>query len=84
MQYRHEGDLRSSTTPNVAIENLPVNLKDKWRFYVDDRYEIRPEFFLFEGCLPQIAFVHEAFLILHTEKQESEKRVDGNKRKCNR
>ena len=58
-QYIYEGDLRSSSTLQVAIEKLPPNLKEKWFFFVDECQEDRPDLTLLEKWLARMAFVHE-------------------------
>ena len=50
-QYNYEGDLRSSSTLQVAIEKLPPNLKEKWFFFVDECQEDRPDLILLEKWL---------------------------------
>ena len=50
-QYNYEGDLRSSSTLQVAIEKLPPNLKEKWFFFVDECQEDRPDLTLLEKWL---------------------------------
>ena len=47
--YNYEGDLRSSSTLQVAIEKLPPNLKEKWFFFVDGCQEDRPDLTLLEN-----------------------------------
>ena len=47
-QYNYEGDLRSSSTLQVAIEKLPPNLKEKWFFFVDECQKDRPDLTLLE------------------------------------
>ena len=42
-QYNYEGDLRSSSTLQVAIEKLPPSLKENWFFFVDERQQERPD-----------------------------------------
>ena len=42
-QYNYEGDLRSSSTLQVAIEKLPPNWKEKRFFFVDECQEDRPD-----------------------------------------
>ena len=47
-QYIYEGDLRSSSILQLAIEKLPPNFKEKWFFFVDDCQEDRPDLTLLE------------------------------------
>ena len=60
-EYKHIGDLQSSSTLYMAVDKLPQVPKEKWWFYVDDRDEDWPDLIMFERCLSQMAFVHEGF-----------------------
>ena len=60
-EYKHIGDLQSSSTLYMAVDNLPQVLKEKWWFYVDDKDEDWPDLIMFEKKLQMIALVHEGF-----------------------
>ena len=60
-EYRHIGDLQSSSTLYMAVDKLPQALKEKWWFYVDGKDEDWPDLFMFEKWLSRMAFVHEEF-----------------------
>ena len=71
-QYNYEGDLSSSSTLQVAIENLPPNLKEKWFFFVDECQEYRPALTLLEKWLARMAFVHEGMPSTKSERKEDD------------
>ena len=48
-EYKNIGDLQSSSTWYMTVDKLPQVLKEKRWFYVDDKYEDRPDLFLFEN-----------------------------------
>ena len=79
-QYNYEGDLRSSSTLQVAIEKLPPNLKEKWLFVVDECQEDRPDLTLLEKWLARMAFVHEGMPSTKSERKEDD-RPNANKEK---
>ena len=79
-QYNYEGDLRSSSTLQVAIEKLPTNLKEKWFFFVDECQEDRPDLTLLEKWLARMAFVHEGMPSTKSERKE-DGRQNANKEK---
>ena len=79
-QYNYEGDLRSSSTLQVAIEKLPPNLKEKRFFFVDECQEDRPDLTLLEKWLARMAFVHEGMPSTKSERKEDD-RPDANKEK---
>ena len=79
-QYNYEGDLRSSSTLQVAIEKLPPNLKEKCFFFIDECQKDRPDLTLLEKWLAQMAFVHEGMPSTKSEREEDD-RPDANKEK---
>ena len=79
-QYNYEGNLRSSSTLQVAIEKLPPNLKEKWFFSVDQCQEDRPDLNLLEKWLTRMAFVHEGIASTKSERKEDD-RQNANKEK---
>ena len=79
-QYNYEGDLRSSSTLQVAIEKLPPNLKEKWFFFGDECNEDRPDLTLLEKWLARMAFVHQGMPSNKSERKEDD-RPNANKEK---
>ena len=79
-QYNYEGNLRSSSTPQVAIEKLPPNLKKKWFFFVDECQEDRPDLTLLEKWLARMAFVHEGMPSTKSIRKEDDQ-PNANKEK---
>ena len=79
-QCNYEGDLRSSSTLQVAIKKLPPKLKEKWFFYVDKCQEDRPDLILLEKWLTRMAFVHEEMPSTKSERKEDD-RPKANKEK---
>ena len=79
-QYKYEGDLRSSSTLQVAIENLPPNLKEKCFFFVDECQEDRPDLTLIEKWLARMVFVHEGMSSTKSDRKEDD-RPNANKEK---
>ena len=75
-QYNYDGDLRSSSTLQVAIENLNEN----WFFFVDACQEDRPDLTLLEKWLARMAFVHERVPSTKSERKE-DYRPNANKEK---
>ena len=69
-QYNYEGDLRSISTLQVAIEKLPPNSKKKWFFFVGECQEDRPDPNLLEKWLARMAFVHEGKPSTKSERKE--------------
>ena len=72
-QYNYKGDLRSSSTLQVAIEKLPPNLKEKLFFFVDECQEGRPDLTLLEKWLARMAFVHEEMPSTKSERKEDDR-----------
>ena len=54
--YKYEGDLRFSSSLQIAAGKFPPNLKEKWWFYVDETNEDRPDLYLLEKWLSRISF----------------------------
>ena len=79
-QYNYEGDLRSSSTLQVATKKLPPNLKEKWFFFVDECQEDRPDLILLEKWLARVAFVHKGMPSTKCERKEDD-RPKANKEK---
>ena len=75
-EYKHIGDLRSSSTLYMAVDKLPQVLKEKWWFYVDDKDEDWPDLIMFEKWLSRMAFVHEGFSAF---KGNAKKKTDATK-----
>ena len=69
-QYNYAGDLRSSLTLQVAIKKLPLHLKEKWFFFVDECQEDRPDLTFLEKWLARMAFVHEGMPSTKSERKE--------------
>ena len=72
-EYKHIGDLQSSSTLYMAVDKLPQVLKEKWRFYVDDKDEDWSDL-MFEKWLSRMAFVHEGFSAFKGERKEEDRR----------
>ena len=72
-QYNYEGDVRSSSTLQVAIEKMPPNLKEKWFFFVDECQEDRPDLILLENWFARMAFVHEGIPSFRSERKEDDR-----------
>ena len=79
-QYNYEGDLRSSSTLQVATEKLPPNLNEKWFLFVDECQEDRPHLTLLEKWLARMAFVHEGMPSTKSERKRDD-RPNANKEK---
>ena len=79
-QYKYEGDVRSSSTLQVAIEKLPPNLKEKWFFFVKECQEDTPDLTLLEKWLTRMTFVHEGMPSTKSEQKEYD-RPKANKEK---
>ena len=79
-QYNYEGDLRSSSTLQVAIEKLLPNLKEKWFLFVEECQEDRPDPNLLEKWLARMVFVHEGMPSIKSERKEDD-RPKANKEK---
>ena len=80
-QYNYEGDLRSSSTLQVAIEKLPPNLREKRFFFVDESQEDRPDLTLLEKGFARMAFVHEGMPSSKSERKEDDRpKTDKEKR----
>ena len=79
-QCNYEGNLRSSSTLQVATEKLPPNLKEKWFFFVDECQEDRPDLTLLEKWLARMAFVHEGMPSTKSERKKDD-RPNANKEK---
>ena len=79
-QNNNEGDLRSRSTLQVAIEKLPPNLKEKWFFFVDECQKDRPNLTLLEEWLARMAFVNEGMPSTKSERKVDD-RPNGNKEK---
>ena len=79
-QNNYVGDLRSSSKLQVAIENLPPNLKEKWFFFVEECHEDRPNLTLLEKWLARMAIVHEGMPLTKSERKEDD-RSKANKEK---
>ena len=73
-EYKHIGDLQSSSTLYMAVDKLPQVLKEKWWFYVDDKDEDWPDLIMFEKWLSRMAFVHEGFSAFKGERKEEDRR----------
>ena len=72
-QYNYEGDLRSSSTLQEAIEELPLNLKEKWFFFVDECQEDRSDLILLEKWLSQRASVREGMQLRKSERKDGDR-----------
>ena len=80
-EYKHVGDLQSSWTLYLAVDKLPQVLKEKWRFYVDDKDEDWPDLIMLEKWLSQMAFVHEGFSAFKGgRKEENQRNTNRDKR----
>ena len=77
-EYKHIGDLQSSSTLYMAVDKLPQDLKEKWWFYVDGKDEDWPDLIIFKKWLSRMAFVHEGFSAFKGERE------DGDRRNTNR
>ena len=74
-EYKQIGDLQSSSTLYMAVDELPQVLKEKWWFYVDDKNKDWLDLIMFETWLSRIAFVHEGFSAFKRERKEGERRT---------
>ena len=74
-EYKQIGDLQSSSILYMAVDKLPQVLKEKWRFYVDDKDEDWPDLIMFEKWLSRIALVHEGFSAFKGERREEDRKV---------
>ena len=81
-QYNYEGDLRSSSTLQVAIEKLPPNFKEKWFIFVDECQEDRPDLTLLEKWSARKAFVHEGMPSTKSERKEDERPKANKEKRC--
>ena len=79
-QYHFEGEQRSSSTLQMAIEKLPPKLREKWFFFVDECQEDRPDLTLLEKWLARVAFVLEGMPSTKSEQKEDD-RPNANKEK---
>ena len=73
-EYKHIGDLQSSSKLYMAVDKLPQVLKAKWWFYVDDKDEDWPDLIKFGKWLSRMAFVHEGFSAFKGERKEEDRR----------
>ena len=73
-EYKHFGDLQSSSTLYLAFDKLPQFLEEKWWFCVDDIDEDRPDLIMFEKWRSRMAFVDEGFSAFKGERKEEERR----------
>ena len=78
-EYKHIGDLQSSSTLYMAVDKLPQVLKEKWWFYVDDKDEDWPDLIMFEKWLSRLAFVHEGFSAFKGERKEDRRNANREK-----
>ena len=72
-EYKHIGDLQTSSTLYMAVDKLTQVLKEKWWFYVDDKDEDWPDLIMFEKWLSRMAFVHEGFSAFKGERKEEDR-----------
>ena len=79
-EYKHIGDLQSSSTLYMAVDKLPQVLKEKWWFYVDDKDDDWPDLIMFEKWLSRMAFVHEGFSSFKGEQKEDRHNTNREKR----
>ena len=79
-EYKHIGDLQSSSTLYMAVDKLSQVLKEKRWFYVDDKDEEWPDLIMFEKWLSRMAFVHEGFQRLkgNTKKKTDATQIEKN------
>ena len=73
-EYKHIGDLQSSSTLYMAVDKLPQVLKEKWWFYVDDKDEDWLDLIMFKKWLSRMAFVHEGLSAFKRERQDEDRR----------
>ena len=73
-EYKHNGDLQSSSTLYMAVDKLSQVLKEKWWFYADDKDEDWPDLIMFEKWLSRMEFVHEGFSAFKGEHKEEDRR----------
>ena len=66
-EYEQIGDLQSSSTLYIAVDNLPQIVKEKWWFYADDKDKDWPDLIMFEKWLSRMAFVHGGFSVFKSE-----------------
>ena len=81
-EYKQFRDFSSSSTLHKAIEKLPSILREKWWFYVHDKFEDWSDLVLFERWLARIAFVHEGFLTSY--RADRQRNDQGNSRRDKR
>ena len=80
-EYKQIGDLQSSSTLYLAVDKLPQVLKEKWRFYVDDKDEDWPDLIIFEKWLSRMAFVPEGSSAFKGERKEEDRRNTNRERR---
>ena len=71
--HKQIGDLQSSSTLYMAVDELPQVLNQKWWFYVDEKKNC-PDFIIFEKWLSRIVFVHEGFSAFKRKRREEDGR----------
>ena len=79
-EYKHIGDLQSSSTLYKAVDKLPQVLEEKWWFYIDDKDEDWPDLIIFEKWLSRIAFAHKNCQLSREseEKKTEEGQIETN------
>ena len=79
-QCNYEGDLRSSSTLQLAIEKLAPNLREKWFFFAEDCQEDTQDLIRLEKWLAQMAFVHKGMPSTKSVRKEDDQPI-ANKEK---
>ena len=80
-EYKHIGDLQSSSTLYMAVDKLQQVRREKWWFYVDDKDEVWPDLIMFEKWLSRMAFVHEGSSAFKGERKEEDRRNTNRERR---
>ena len=72
--YKQTGDLQSSSTLYMAVDNLHQVLTEKWWFYVDDEDENWSDLIMFKKWLSTTPLVHERISAFKGERREEDRR----------
>ena len=68
-KYKQLGDLKPSSTIQMAIKKLPPNLRDKC-FCVDDKDKDWRDLLIIDKRLARIAFFHVCFSTFRDDREE--------------
>ena len=71
-EYKQIGNLQSSLTLYMAVDEQPQVLKEKWWFYVDEKDEDWTDLTMLEKWLSRLALVHEGFSVFKGERRKED------------